>query len=70
MKSTDFSQAPQHLRDAYPALLRAADMARQVAIQTNTAIVIVQDGQLRRITAEELRQGAAPIAKQAATQLG
>ena len=70
MKSTDFSQAPQHLRDAYTALLRAADLARQVAIQTNTAIVIVQDGQLRRITAEELRQGAAPVAQPPAAQLG
>ncbi|MBS0465990.1 MAG: hypothetical protein JSS31_15395 [Proteobacteria bacterium] len=69
MKSKDLSEAPQYVRDAYAALLRAADMARQVAIQTNTAIVIVQDGQLRRITAEELRQGAAnPIAKQAAAQ--
>jgi hypothetical protein len=44
------------LRASLVALQRAARMARQVAIQTNTAIVIVQNGKLVRISAEELRK--------------
>lgn len=46
-------------RDALAALRRAADQARILAIQTNTAIVIVKDGKQVRITAEELRRQAA-----------
>ena len=34
------------------AMRRAAKQARQTAIQTNTAIVVVQDGVVRRIPAE------------------
>jgi hypothetical protein len=37
-------------------MYRAAEMARQIAIQTNTAIVIVRDGKLVRIPAEQLRE--------------
>ena len=47
------------VRDALAALRRAADQARILAIQTNTAIVIVKDGKQVRITAEELRRQAA-----------
>jgi hypothetical protein len=38
------------------AMRRAADAARQVAIQTDTAIVVMQNGAVTRITAEELRK--------------
>jgi hypothetical protein len=45
------------LRASFAALRRAADMARETAIQTNTAIVIVRDGKLVRISAAQLREG-------------
>jgi hypothetical protein len=35
---------------------RAAEMARQTAIQTNTALVQVKDGKLVVVPAEELRK--------------
>lgn len=38
------------------AIKRAAQLARQTAIQTNTAIVVIKDGVLCRISAEELKQ--------------
>lgn len=44
------------LRASVAAMRRAADMARKTAIETNTEIVIVQDGKTVRITAEELRR--------------
>jgi hypothetical protein len=40
------------------ALERAALLARKTAIQTDTHLVIVKDGKLLRIPAEELRQQA------------
>jgi hypothetical protein len=43
-------------RAAMTAMQRAAELARQTAIQTETAIIIVQDGKRVRVTAEELRQ--------------
>lgn len=46
----------KNLAASWYALKRAAELARQVAIQTNTAIIIVKDGQLVRLTAEQLRQ--------------
>lgn len=45
-------------QDALTALQRAADSARTIAIQTNTAIVIMHDGKRIRITAEELKKQA------------
>ncbi|MBK8207819.1 MAG: hypothetical protein IPK87_13675 [Planctomycetes bacterium] len=47
------------LRSSLTAIARAAAMARQIAVQTNTAIVVVKDGKLTRIPAELLRAGAA-----------
>jgi hypothetical protein len=44
------------LRTSLAALQRAAELARQTAIQTNTAIVVVVDGKLVRISAEQLRE--------------
>lgn len=46
------------LRASLAAMRRAAQMARQTALQTNTAIVVVKDGKLLRISADELRKEA------------
>jgi hypothetical protein len=61
MKTNDITKAKDPtLRGSLNALLRSAATARKVAIQTNTDLVIVRDGQLLRIPAEELRQQAQP----------
>ncbi len=44
------------LRNSLIAMKRAAAMARQIAIQTNTAIVLVKDGKVVRIPADQLRE--------------
>lgn len=49
------------LRASLAALQRAARMARQIAIQTNTAIVVVQNGKLVRIPADQLRKNPATL---------
>ena len=38
------------------AMQRAAKMAREIAVKTNTAIVLHKDGKTVRITADELRE--------------
>ncbi len=38
------------------AMKRAAQSARELAVRTNTAIVVWRDGKVVRITAEELRK--------------
>lgn len=43
------------LRASAVALQRAAELARKTAIQTGTHLVIVKDGKLTRIPAQELR---------------
>ena len=45
------------LRASLTAMRRAAALARQTAIQTDTAIVLVRDGKLIRIPAAQLRAG-------------
>ena len=40
------------------AMLRAAELARETAIQTNTGIVISRDGKITHISADELRAQA------------
>jgi len=56
MTRQDISEARNpDLRASLVAMLRAAKLARRTAIQTNTAIVIVQDGKIMRIPAEQLR---------------
>lgn len=61
MKTNDITKAKDPtLRGSLNALLRSAAAARKVAIQTDTHLVIVKDGQLLRISAEELRQQAKP----------
>jgi hypothetical protein len=59
MNAKDLSEAKDpDVRASLGALLRAAQMARQTAIQTETNIVIVKDGKLLRISPDELRQQA------------
>ena len=61
MKTNDITKAKHPtLRGSLNALLRSAATARKLAIQTNTDLVIVKDGQLLRIPADELRQQAKP----------
>jgi hypothetical protein len=59
MNSKDISQAADpDVRASLGALRRAALIARKIAIQTGTNLVIVKDGRLLRIPAEELRRQA------------
>ena len=61
MKMKDISEAKDpDLRASMAALQRAALPARKTAIQTGTNLVIVKDGQLLRISAEELSQQTEP----------
>ena len=56
MNPKPISQAKDpDLRNAQAAMNRAAKVAERIAIQTNTALVVVQNGQLREISASELR---------------
>ena len=43
---------------SYKVLLRAAELARETAIQTNTGIVISRGGEIIHISADELRAEA------------
>lgn len=55
MNAEDIAKAKNpDLRGSLDALRRAAAMARQTAIQTGTELVISRDGQVVRITADEL----------------
>jgi hypothetical protein len=49
------------------AMIRAAAMARDIAIQTNTAIIIEREGKVVRVTADELRREKLEAESQAAT---
>ena len=44
-------------RGSFAAIQRAAAMARKIAIETDTGIVISRDGKPVRISAAELRKG-------------
>ena len=60
MSQTDLSRAKNpDLRASLAGMKRAAALARQTAIQTNTEIVLVRGGKPVRITAAELRSGKA-----------
>jgi len=62
MTPQDLSKAKNpDIRNSLAAMRRAAEMARQIALQTNTAFVMVRDGRTVRIPAEQLReQGKRP----------
>jgi hypothetical protein len=58
MDHKDISKAKSPaMRGSIYAMRRAAILARMVAIQTNTGIVVVRDGKPVRIPAAELRAG-------------
>ncbi len=60
MKTRDIAEAKSaDLRGSAAALRRAAESARQTAIQTNTNLIVVRDGKIVRISAQELREAAA-----------
>ncbi|MCI5142843.1 MAG: hypothetical protein D3909_14175 [Candidatus Electrothrix sp. ATG1] len=57
MSARDISKAKDpDLRASLAAMQRAAQLARKTAIQTETGIVLVQDGKLVHIPADELRR--------------
>lgn len=57
MKTNDIKNARNPaLRGSLNALRRSAATARKIAIQTDTHLVIVKDGQLLRLPAVELRR--------------
>ena len=59
VNATDITKAKKpDQRASLAALQRAAALARETAIQTNTNIVIEKDGKLVWISAEELRRQA------------
>jgi hypothetical protein len=58
MTQADLSKAKNpKLRGSLAAMRRAAEMARQTAIQTDTAIVVVRNGRREQISAAQLREG-------------
>ncbi|GHU34503.1 hypothetical protein AGMMS50256_28210 [Betaproteobacteria bacterium] len=60
MNPKDISTAENpDLRASLAAMQRAAALARKVAIQTDTGIVIAKDGKLVHVSADELRKEAA-----------
>jgi len=57
MTQEDLSKASNpDIRNSLAAMQRAAKEARRIAIQTNTAIIMVKDGKVVRVPAEELRE--------------
>jgi len=59
MNANDISKAKDpDVQASLGALRRAAQQARKTAMQTETNLVIVKDGRLLRISADELRQRA------------
>lgn len=53
----DLSKAKNpDLRASFVAMQRAAQQARRIAVQTDTALVVVKDGKLLRIPAAQLRE--------------
>jgi hypothetical protein len=60
VNAKDISKAKDpDVRASLGALRRAALLARQTAIQTGTELVIMKNGKVHRISAEELRLQAA-----------
>ena len=60
MNTKDISEAKNpDLRASVVAMRRAAELARETAIRTNTDLVVVKDGRLVRISAQVLREARA-----------
>ena len=61
MTRQELSQAKDpDLRASLKAMQRAAELARKTAIQTDTDIVIVENQQIVRLSAQELRRLGTP----------
>lgn len=59
MNTRDISEAKDpDLRASVVAMQRAAKLARTIAMQTDTGIVIVENGQIVHISAAALREAA------------
>ena len=59
MSGNDLSEAKDpDVRASLGALRRAAQLARKTAILTETHLVIVKDGRILRLSADELRRRA------------
>jgi len=57
MRKKDLSEAKNpDIRNSLAAMQRAAKLARKIAIQTNTALVVVRDNKIVHIPAEQLRE--------------
>ena len=58
MVRTDYwnSKNPD-IRGSMAAMRRAAALARQIAIETDTGIVVVRNGKIVHVSAAELREG-------------
>ena len=56
--STQFSSLALFEAEVSAALLRAAQLAREDAIKTNTGIIVSRNGKIVEITAAELKQEA------------
>jgi len=57
MTKDHISQAKdKDLAASLAAMQRAARAARELAVRTNTAIIIMRDGKIVRVTADELRE--------------
>jgi len=55
--SSDISKAKDpFLRNSFEALKKAAQLAREDAIRTNTGIVVLREGKIVTISAEQLRK--------------
>lgn len=60
MTMKDISEAKDpDLRASVAAMQRASELARKTAIQTDTYLVVVENGELIRIPADVLREAAA-----------
>ena len=59
MKTKTITEARDpDLRASVAAMSRAAELARETAIRTDTNLVVVKDGKLTRIPAQALRSAA------------
>lgn len=57
MTPKDLSKAKNpDIRNSFAAMQRAAQLARKIAVQTNTALVMFKNNKVVRIPAEQLRE--------------
>jgi hypothetical protein len=60
----DISEAKDpDLRCSMAAMRRAAELARKIAIQTGTGLIVMKDGKLTRIPAKDLRAEEEAVAE-------